>query len=343
MSSYLPMHRGSICSISEELAGSALDAAVRTLFGLTWGRARELVRRGKIAVDGQTITNPITRVRKGATIAFDPAARGPLPNDLADGALVFADSHLVVVDKPAGVSTVPFDPDGMGASIAKRTQPGDKATLIERVRALLARRERSPRSVPPSLGVVHRLDKETSGLIVFTRSWVAKKNLMQAFRAHTIDRRYFAIVMGEARGGTFRSHFVANRGDGLRGSVEQRHGRQKPIGSEKTQLAITHVEIMAHLPGTVAGQPCTLVSCRLETGRTHQIRIHLAESGHPVLGDRVYSRDYVRAYGDGVMIAPRLMLHAGELGLVHPATERAMRWTSPLPEDMEQMLDSLKR
>lgn len=328
-------------SIPQELSGTALDGAVRALFGLSWGRARELVRRGKVSVDGQTVTDPLSRVRSGAVVVVDPAAQRPRTNELPREGLVHVDPHVVVVEKPAGVDTVAFDPDGMGASVATRARPGEAAALDERVRAALTRREHR-RGVPATLGVVHRLDKETSGLLVFTRTWAAKKALMQEFRLHTVHRRYLAIVHGAMKGATFRTHFIPDRGDGLRGSVEHRHGRKHAIGSEKTQLAVTHVEVIERLPGTSASTPCTLVACVLETGRTHQIRIHLSEAGHPVVGDRVYTRDYLRD-GGIVVAAPRLMLHAAELGFVHPATQNDVRWHSELPDDMQAVLKRLRK
>jgi 23S rRNA pseudouridine1911/1915/1917 synthase len=302
-----------------------------------------------VAVDGRTLTDPVKHVRAGATVSIDLAARNArtIAQDLPEGALVHVDPHVVVVEKPSGISTVPFDPEGMGASIGKRSRPGEDVALDERVRAALARREKSsgrgkapPSPSPPrlgSLGVVHRLDKETSGLVVFTRTWAAKKSLMDAFRAHTVHRRYLAIVHGDAKGGTIRTHFVEDRGDGLRGSIEHRGGRKRPVGSEKSQLAVTHFEVVEKLHNTSIGA-CTLISCRLETGRTHQIRIHLSEAGHPVVGERVY----IRGYRGTVVPAPRLMLHAAELGFVHPATKKQMRWESKLPDDMAAMLESLR-
>lgn len=339
MSSYLRVRQA---TIAPELAGTPLDGAVRTLFGVSWGNARDLVRRGKVALDGRTVTDPRTPVRAGARVVLDPAARRlRAETELPPSAFVHVDPHVVVVDKPAGVSTVPFDPEGMGASIARRARPGDEVTLDERVRDALARRERGrgKGGAPPTLGVVHRLDKETSGLLVFTRTWAAKKSLMQAFRFHTVHRRYLAIVHGEARSATIRSHLVPDRGDGLRGSVEKRGGRKHAVGSEKTQLAVTHVDVLERLPGEAAGTPCTLVACRLETGRTHQIRIHLSEAGHPLVGERVYARDH----GAPLVPAPRLMLHAAELGFVHPATGREVRWEVDPPADFAEMLAFLRR
>lgn len=329
-------------SVPQDLAGTALDAVVRTGFGLSWGRARDLVRRGKVAVDGRTVTEPVRYVHAGQVVSIDLAARNTrtIATDLPDGALVHVDPHIIVVEKPAGISTVPFDPEGMGASIAKRASKGEEVTLDERVRAVLARREKRAGgrgSAPPSVGVVHRLDKETSGLLVFTRTWAAKKSLMDEFRAHTVHRRYLAIVHGAAEPGTIETRFVDDRGDGLRGSIEHRGGRKKPVGSERSQRAVTHVEVVERLESAAIGA-CTLIACRLETGRTHQIRIHLSEVGHPVVGERVY----IRGYRGTVVPAPRLMLHAAELGFVHPATNEEMRWVSELPTDMREVLESLR-
>jgi 23S rRNA pseudouridine1911/1915/1917 synthase len=172
-----------------------LDSRVRAQYDLTWGRARDLVRRGKVRVDGETVTDPVARVGEGAEIVLDIAARNPRTAEaaLARDALVHLDSHIVVVEKPSGVATMPYDPAGMSASIARRaTRPGDETTLDERVRIAIAKREKT-KGPPVALGVVHRLDKETSGLLVFTRTWQAKKELMQAFRFHHVHRRYVAL------------------------------------------------------------------------------------------------------------------------------------------------------
>jgi 23S rRNA pseudouridine1911/1915/1917 synthase len=330
-----------------ELAGQPLDGVVRALFGLSWGRSRDLIKRGKVSLDGRPVTTPTARVKSGASVELDLQARDPraVAEELPAGSLVFTDAHIVVVEKPAGISTLPFDPEGMGASIGRRGAPGEEVTLDRRVRAALARMERARgrSGPPPEIGIVHRLDKETSGLLVFTRSWAAKKALTQAFRGHHVHRRYLALVHGIPKPGTIVSHLVEDRGDGLRGSVERRRGRAHAVGSEKTQRAITHVDVVERFPELPAGkggagQPCALVACRLETGRTHQIRIHLAESGHPLLGERVYVRGYTRP----LVPAPRLMLHAVELGFEHPATGLEVAWTSKLPDDMEEMLAFLR-
>jgi 23S rRNA pseudouridine1911/1915/1917 synthase len=311
-------------SVPPELGGKPLDAVVRALFGLSWGQARSRITTGKVSVDGVPRTRQETRVRGGSVVAIRMSAPNPrvAQSRLSDDAVVYWDTHVVVVDKPAGISTVPFD--GAGGSDEEEEEQG---TLDARVRDWLARR--IPGRGRPPLGVVHRLDKETSGLIVFTRTWLAKQSLSSQFRAHQAQRRYLAIAHGQVRAGTIRSHLIVDRGDGLRGSLEAQPGSRRR--SSQGQLAITHVEVVEGLSGA------SLIACRLETGRTHQIRIHLSESGHPIVGERVY----IRRFEGPVIGAPRLMLHAAELGFVHPATEKLVDWKAPPPPDFEETLARL--
>jgi 23S rRNA pseudouridine1911/1915/1917 synthase len=292
-----------------------LDRVVRALYGASWGRARALIGTGKVRVDGALTREATTRVATGAEIAIDlQAARTHLP-ELTDREVVHCDAQVVVVAKPAGVSTIPYD-------------DSEADTLDARVRGWLARRRMALPGRRPNLGVVHRLDKETTGLVVFTRTWLAKKALAAQFRRHSVHRRYLAIVAGSLNAPcTLRSWFVGDRGDGLRGSA--RAGK----GAKGGQEAISHVEPVEALAGA------TLIACRLETGRTHQIRIHLSEAGHPLVGEHVY----VRRFRGERLPAPRLMLHAAELGFVHPATEREVRWLQAIPEDMSEVLDRLRR
>jgi 23S rRNA pseudouridine1911/1915/1917 synthase len=229
----------------------------------------------------------------------------------------------VVVAKPAGVSTVPYD-------------EGETDTLEARIRGWLTERGFAPRGVRPSLGIVHRLDKETTGLVVFTRTWLAKQSLTSQFRAHTVHRRYLALAHGDVRSSVIRTVLVGDRGDGLRGSAGPERRRviaRAPRGATDARAAVTHVEYLEALRGA------TLIACRLETGRTHQIRIHLSESGHPLVGEKVYARGYAGA----LLAAPRLMLHAAELGFTHPSTSRPMRWEQPMPDDMMAVLERLRR
>jgi 23S rRNA pseudouridine1911/1915/1917 synthase len=249
------------------------------------------------------VRDPQRPVANGARIEISMTARKREPaRALPPGALVHADAQVVVVRKPAGISTVPYE-----------DEPG---TLSELVRAELGRRE-------APLGVVHRIDKETSGLVVFARTLAAKRELKNQFRFHTVRRRYLAIAHGVLASRTFSSRLVQDRGDGRRGSTEN-----PKLG----RAATTHVKLLESFTAAC------LLECRLETGRTHQIRIHLAEAGHPLLGERVY----VKGYAGTPLEAPRLMLHAAELGFRHPQTERELDFEQPIPDDMQRVLERLR-
>jgi 23S rRNA pseudouridine1911/1915/1917 synthase len=293
-----------------------VDRAVRGLFETSWGKARAWIEGGKVRVGGVVVAETTARVRAGVDITLDEAARRPRTQELDDGDVAYADAQVIVVSKPAGLSTVPYDET-------------ETDTLDLRVRAWIERRGLAPRGARPTLGIVHRLDKETTGLVVFTRTWLAKQGLTAQFRNHTVHRRYFAIAHGQVPARTLRSFLLEDRGDGRRGSARG-PGRRRPADSRE---AITHVEPLEALAGA------TLVACRLETGRTHQIRIHLSESGNPLLGERVYSK----GFRGPLLDAPRLMLHAAELGFVHPAMEREMRWELPMPADMRAVSERLRR
>lgn len=284
-------------------AGKLLDSVLRTRLGGSWNSVRALIERGKVSVDGERCTSPTKRLRAGAAIAVRPAARRYDPGALTDEQIVYVDPHVVVVRKPAGISTIPYE-------------EGERGTLEDKTKQWLMRRAKHAPNA--SLGVVHRIDKETSGLVVFARTLAAKKVLSQMFRDHRIERRYVAIVHGTVIGKhTFRSYLVDDRGDGLRGSAKQRG-----MGL----LSVTHAAAMEPLGAA------TLIACALETGRTHQIRIHLSEAKHPLVGDRVYTRDFLRD-GGKLIDAPRMMLHAIVLGLEHPITGTPLRFTDPPPED----------
>jgi 23S rRNA pseudouridine1911/1915/1917 synthase len=320
--------------VPPELQGP-LDRVVRALFPVaeqraSWGTARAWIAAGKVRIGGTVVTEATARVRAGAEVSLHEQARAPRAAEITDDAVVHVDAHLVVVAKPAGVSTVPYD-------------ESETDTLDARVRRWLsrhARRDKTGRGVRPNLGVVHRLDKETSGLVVFTRTWLAKQALSLSFRKHAVHRKYLAIAHGEVRSRTIRTFLVEDRGDGLRGSVR---GKHPPNARE----AVTHVEPIESFARA------TLVACRLQTGRTHQIRIHLSEAGHPLLGERVYVRGWTGVSagksaagppgGQYLLEAPRLMLHAAELGFVHPATERFVEWEQGLPADMCAVLERLRK
>jgi 23S rRNA pseudouridine1911/1915/1917 synthase len=300
--------------VPEELNKRPVDGALKALAGVPWSDARSAILTGKVRVGGETVLDLLRYVYTGNVISLHPAAPKPrttqvkaLDRDL----IVYVDSEVVVVRKPAGISTVPFG-----------DEEREEITLDALVRDVLSRRDRIRGRA--ELGVVQRLDKVTSGILVFARTFAAKKHLGQQLRDHSMHRRYLAIAHGDVQGGTFRTYLVEDAGRGLRGSAAS--------GRREGQLAVTHVTSVRRLNGA------TLVSCQLETGRTHQIRIHLSEAGHPLVGEKVYIRNY---RGGEPISAPRLMLHAAELGFAHPSDDRPMSFVDEPPQDFQEVLNRL--
>ena len=293
---------------TEQTRNIALDRFVRFQIGeLSWQRARRLILSGKLSINGTTVRISTARVKVGDWIEFNPGAREQSATLHQSVPVLFVDSQIVVVNKPAGISTVPFDKN-------------ERGTLIDLVRQSIE----SPGSIrPPTLHVVHRIDKPTSGVVVFARTRASLLRLKQLFRVHDIERRYLALVRGYLGERTFHSRLVANRGDGKRGSTSNMR-----LGLD----AITHVRAVEHF------KSATLVQCRLETGRTHQIRIQLAEAGFPLLGERVYAKA-----AEPVRLARRLMLHAAYLAFSHPLTGLPLEYSSEIPNDMAETIERLRR
>ena len=235
-------------------------------------------------------------------ITVDPSAPRLQPG--RDPAILWRDPHFAVVWKPPGFLAVPAPRAG-----------GHKSVLGAVKRAL-------GEALP-----VHRLDEGTSGLMMVARTPAAQEALKDLLERHEIERRYLAIVQGHPpdRPTTRHSWLLRDRGDGLRGSTPA--GTQ-PEGSKE---AITHLRLVEAL-----GPKAALVEARLETGRTHQVRIHLAELGHPLLGDPLYAPRPVAAR------APRLALHAAVLGLQHPMTREALRFEIPLADDLAALAEALR-
>ncbi len=303
-------------TIPPDLAGQTLAAIVRQQQpGQSWKQVRQFIASRHVQINGELCLDPARRVKEGDVVALLPHP-APAPKPQREELCIrHLDEHVVVVEKPAGMNTVRHPVEREWTEQRKALSP----TLEDRLQlAIAARLHRSARK---------GLDKETSGLVVFARTPLAERELGRQFHAHTVIRRYLALVSGLLPGQTIKSILVRDRGDGRRGS-----SASPGTGKE----AITHVETVERLNGF------TLLSCRLETGRTHQIRIHLAEAGHPVCGEKVYNR---RVDGE-VMVdnsdSPRLFLHAAELGFQHPATMELMRWEMPLPGGLDEVLARLR-
>jgi len=299
-----------------KLVEPTLAAIVRERTGVTWSRARRLCAEGRVTVNGKRCLDPASRIAADALVVVDAQAPRLLTGPLGASAIVFADRDIVVVDKPVGMLSV-------------ADEPGNRDTLADHLRPML--RNKGERGADARLGVVHRLDKDTSGLMVFARTADAKRVLAAQFRAHDIERVYHAIAHGAVVAKRVETLLILDRGDGIRGSYG--HFR-RPRGAApiEAKRSVTHVRPLAVLAGA------TLVECRLETGRQHQIRIHLSELGHPLVGERVYIRDYA-----GMRIESlRPMLHARTLGFVHPRTSRQVTFESEPPADFLAMLEALR-
>ena len=279
------------------------------------------IERGRVLIDGRP-ARPSVTVAAGARVTIAPEPPEPTtaePDASIHLRVVHEDAHLLVIDKPAGLVVHPARGHASG-------------TLVN---ALLAhggfeRAAPDPRDPIGHLrpGIVHRLDKGTSGLLVVAKDEATREALKALFARHAIERAYVALVAGEARDATIDTLHARHPADRLRFTTRVSRGKR----------AVTHVRVIERLAGA------TLVECRLETGRTHQIRVHLAERmGTPVLGDPLYGKAPV----DPVLraLAEELghqALHARLLGFVHPATGREVRWESALPEDIERAVARLR-
>jgi 23S rRNA pseudouridine1911/1915/1917 synthase len=281
-----------------------LDLAAARAFGLSRRAAREAVRSGKIDVDGSTVDEPGAEVAPEARLALH-ASRPTRRRVRTRLAVLHEDDAVLIVDKPAGLLTVP-------------TEAREKDTLWSRALFYLQHRYGGR----PYAGIVHRIDKDTSGAVVFARTRPALHFLQERFREHSIEREYVALVAGSTpEAGAYDAALV--RTEGLRRSVAR--------PGEAGRRAVTHFRTLERLAAA------SLVSVRLETGRTHQVRVHFSAAGHPVLGDRVYGP----REGDGGP-ARRQMLHARRLGFPHPVTGRLVVAEAPLPEDFEEALAALR-
>ncbi len=334
-------------------AGRTVAAWLRARLALPAGDVHRLVRGRCVYIGRSACSDPGRRLRAGQRLQVRPPAdkKKPIPvpgeppglsrRDKPAGSLhpepvvVFADEHVVVVDKPPGLTTMRHADEA--AEFGPRARRFLPPTLADVLPGLLAKGKHGR---PGRVRAVHRIDADTSGLVVFARTPEAERELGRQFRAHSMDRVYLALVRGRAKDGRIESVLVRDRGDGRRGSASDPPTPTLPHprgeGREGGQHAVTHVRVVEDLGDF------TLVECRLETGRTHQVRIHLGEAGTPLCGERVYDRPlHGRPLPDGSG-AKRTMLHAAALGFDHPATGERIHWTSPPPRDMQELLNKLR-
>lgn len=299
-------------------AGERLDKALSLISGLSRERIKALLSEGRVRIDGQVITQPSHKSTAGARFAVTipataPAAAEPQAIPLN---IVFEDDDLIVIDKPAGLVVHPAAGNLDGTLVN---------ALLHHCRGQLSGIGGVARP-----GVVHRIDKDTSGLLVVAKTDTAHEGLARQFADHSIERAYRAIVGGQPQppAGT------------IRGAIARSvHDRKKMalVADGRGKHAVTHYQTVERL------RDAALVECRLETGRTHQIRVHMASIGHPLLGDPTYGRPSSRLRPLLQQLQfRRQALHAALLGFVHPVSGAQLRFDSPLPDDFQELLVELK-
>lgn len=312
------MGRGSIIEarIGPASAGVRLDRALADAIpDLSRERIKALIGEGAISQGGAVVSDASRKVRAGDVFAVAVPEAAPAtaaPQDISL-VVVHEDEHVIVVDKPAGLVVHPAAGNLDG-------------TLVNALLHHCAGRLSGIGGVARP-GIVHRIDKDTSGLMVAAKTDRAHEGLARQFAAHTIDRRYRAIVSGLPRpaAGTIDAPLARSNVD-----------RKKIAVVQGGKRAVTHYRTLERLQGA------TLVECRLETGRTHQVRVHFASIGHALLGDPVYGRS---KGGPGKVVEQlrfhRQALHAAFLGFEHPVTSTSMAWESTWPGDMQELFSHL--
>ena len=297
--------------------GERLDKALAQASGLSRERVKALIAEGRVSLDGKPVTQASVKAPDGARFRIEVPAAAPAKAAAQDIplAIAFEDEHLVVVDKPAGLVVHPAagNPDG---------------TLVN---ALLhhCRGQLSGIGGVARPGIVHRIDKDTSGLLVVAKSDAAHEGLARQFAAHDLERAYLAVCNGRPRPSAGTISGLIGRSDANRKKMAV-----LPKESSRGKRAVTRYKVMRELAGA------SLVECRLETGRTHQVRVHLASIGHALLGDPLYGRPNPQVRDTLKRLnLHRQALHAAVLGFLHPITSDRLRFVSDLPPDMEELID----
>jgi len=296
--------------LPDGLDGLRLDVALSRLFGFSRTSAADLVDAGSVTVDGREV-NKSERVRGGAVLEVTlPAAEAPAApaEPVAGLAIVYEDDDIVVVDKPVGVAAHP-SPGWTGPTVI-----GGLAAAGHRI---------STSGAAERQGVVHRLDVGTTGLMVVAKSELAYSVLKDAFRNRDVDKRYAALVQGHP--------------DPTRGTIDAPIDRH-PTHDYKWAVVAGGRDSVTHYETVEAFRAATLLDVHLETGRTHQIRVHMAAINHPCVGDLMYGADPTLAARLGL---DRQWLHAKALRFAHPRDGRPMEFERPPPADLQRALDLL--
>lgn len=298
-----------ILVVPPELAGLRLDAALARLFPQhSRSRLQAWMKQGRVTVDGAAV-DAKRKMWGGERVEVDAASEvAELQHqpEAIELPIVFEDDHLLVIDKPAGLVVHPGSGNWTGTMMN---------ALLHHVPQLAG---------VPRAGIVHRLDKDTSGLLVVAKTEAAQTDLVRQLQARTVKRHYLALVHG------------AVAGDGMVDAPIGRH----PVHRTKMAVVSRGREARTHYSVRERFADATLIECRLETGRTHQIRVHMASVGHPLVGDAVYGK---RKSSDARLDRfRRQALHAWRLALVHPQGGAPVSWEAPLPADFAALLEELR-
>lgn len=294
-----------------------LDRALAEMaIDLSRERVKALIAEGRLTIGGKPTSDGSSRKYEGLAFALDvppPVTVDTRPENIPLS-IAFEDEHLIVIDKPAGlvVHPAPGHPDGTLVNALLHHCAGSLSGISG---------ERRP-------GIVHRIDKDTSGLIVAAKSDLAHRGLAALFKAHDIDRHYLAIVDGVPMP-------LSGKVDAPVGRATSDRKKMAVVASGKGKHAITHYATRQAL------KAAALVDCTLETGRTHQVRVHMAHIGHPLIGDPLYGRRPKKNSAPERKAFSRQALHAAVLGFTHPMTAQKLRFESPIPDDMQELLRAL--
>lgn len=299
-----------------------LAAETTALEGFSRSRLQKLIKDGFVTLEDNEITDCSYKIRAGDVFQIqipDPTEADPLPEDIKLD-IIYEDADLLVVNKPAGMTVHPAPGAYSGTLVnALLYHCGDDLSGIGGVKRP---------------GIVHRIDKGTSGLLVVAKNDMAHRHLSEQFFEHSIERTYYACVY--------------SRPNPPQGRIEANIGRSKFDRKKMAQLqtggkpAVTHYKTLQ-----VFGNYAALVQCNLETGRTHQIRVHMSGLGCHLIGDKLYVKSGKTGLGipagikDYVLSFPRQALHAATLGFIHPRTGNLMNFSAPFPDDFQQLLEKL--
>jgi len=295
--------------VENELAGTRLDSAVSQKYkSISRTQVQEMLKSGEIKVN-DSVSKAGLKLKGGEKIVLNMRNEEPEMTIKATGLdfpVLFEDRYIIVINKPAGLVV----------------HPGAGKEQITVVSALLGHTKLSPIGAPTRPGVVHRLDKDTSGIMVLAKTRDAHKKLAEAFAGHALEKEYMAIIQGH----------IVNRKGRIEVAIERdkiHRKRMKATSAEKGRMAISIFEVSEYL------NSASLVKVRILTGRTHQIRVHMAFTGHPLLGDVTYG-------GKKSGKRAQHYLHSARLKFSHPITGEELDFNAPLPDAFNQMLEQLR-